>query len=124
MILPLIIQPIVENAFVHGIESSKSNGKIDVHIYCCGEYVYIDVTDNGVGITPEKLKQLDKKLSENNTEGGKSIGLTNVNKRIQMSYGDIYGIKVTSKEGEGTSVRIMLPRYPENTRKGTNNADA
>ncbi|MCI5752343.1 MAG: histidine kinase [Oscillospiraceae bacterium] len=124
MILPLIIQPVVENAFVHGIESSKSNGKIDVHIYCCGEYVYIDVTDNGVGITPEKLKQLDKKLSENNTEGGKSIGLTNVNKRIQMSYGDIYGIKVTSKEGEGTSVRIMLPRYPENTRKGTNNADA
>lgn len=124
MILPLIIQPIVENAFIHGIESSKSNGRIDVHIYYCGEYVYIDVDDNGVGIAPEKLKQIDIKLSENNTESGKSIGLTNVNKRIQMSYGDIYGIKVTSKEGEGTSVRIMLPRCPENSRKGNNNADS
>lgn len=123
MILPLIIQPVVENAFVHGIESSKANGSIDVHIYYCGEYVYIDVSDNGVGITPETLKQLEKKLSENDTESGKSIGLTNVNKRIQMSFGEIYGISVTSKEGEGTSVRIMLPRYPENTRKGNNNAD-
>lgn len=121
-ILPLIIQPIVENAFVHGIESSKTNGRIDVHIYYCGVYVYIDVTDNGQGIPPEKIKQIDKKLTDMDTSDGKSIGLTNVNKRIKMSFGDIYGISVSSKENEGTKVRVMLPRHPDFNRKedGTN----
>lgn len=116
-ILPLIIQPIVENAFVHGIESSVSDGRIDVHIYYVGEYVYIDVIDNGVGIPPEKMKQIDAKLTENNTSDGKSIGLTNVNKRIKMSFGNIYGISIQSREGEGTNVRVMLPRNPEKFRK-------
>lgn len=117
-ILPLVIQPVVENAFVHGIEGLKENGKIDVHIYYCGEYVYVDVRDNGQGITAEKMRQIKEKLVNNDTSSGKSIGLTNVNKRIKMYHGDEYGISLTSEEGKGCMVRIMLPRNSEAIKLG------
>ncbi|MBQ4311696.1 MAG: sensor histidine kinase [Oscillospiraceae bacterium] len=110
MILPLLIQPAVENAFVHGIESSKKNGKITIHCYYDEEFICIDVKDNGQGMSEEKLRELKKKLIINDTSSGKSIGLTNVNKRIKMYFGDAYGLFVYSTEGEGTVVRIALPR--------------
>lgn len=111
MILPLIIQPIVENAFVHGIESSVNDGRIDINVYNGGECVYIDVYDNGTGITPEKMKQINARLSgEITAPDGKNIGLRNVNERIKMSCGSAYGINIQSKEGRGTLVRIMLPK--------------
>ena len=114
-ILPLIIQPIVENAFVHGIEGNKSNGLITVKIFYKGEYVYIDVTDNGQGISEEKLAVLNYKLMENASSNGKSIGVTNVAKRVKLFHGDEYGLTITSTVGKGTRVRIILPR---DTRKG------
>ncbi|MBP1561851.1 MAG: sensor histidine kinase [Oscillospiraceae bacterium] len=110
MVLPLIIQPIVENAFVHGIESSKSNGRISVKIFYRGENVVIEVADNGQGITPERLEELLEKLKKNDTSSGKSIGLTNVNKRIKMYHGESYGLSVETIPGKGTVIRITLPR--------------
>ena len=109
-ILPLIIQPIVENAFAHGIESAKANGKITVNVRYKGDKVEISVSDNGQGMTPEKLNELLLKLKENDTSSGKSIGLTNVNKRIKMYHGDEYGLSIKTAMGEGTSVIIDLPR--------------
>lgn len=111
-ILPLLIQPIVENAFVHGIEGNKSNGRIDIKVYYKGDYVIADVTDNGQGITPEKLKELEEKLEISDTSSGKSIGLTNVCKRIKMYHGEQYGMTIKSKVGEGTTIRLTLPRKP------------
>lgn len=113
-ILPLIIQPIVENAFVHGIESSKSNGKITVSIKYSGENVVIEVEDNGQGIPDDKMSELRWKLEENDTSSGKSIGLTNVNKRIKMFHGEQYGLSFTSQIGKGTRVRITLPKEVKN----------
>lgn len=110
LILPLLIQPIVENAFVHGIESSKANGRIDIKAYYSGEFVFVDVRDNGSGMTPEKLRELERKLEISDTSSGKSIGLTNVHKRIRLYYGDEYGMSVQSTEGKGTTIRIKLPR--------------
>lgn len=114
-ILPLIIQPIVENAFVHGIEGNKSNGLITVKIFYKGEYVYIDITDNGQGISEEKLAMLNYKLMENASSNGKSIGVTNVAKRIKLFHGDEYGLTITSTVGKGTRVRIILPREVKET---------
>lgn len=114
-ILPLIIQPIVENAFVHGIESSKSNGRIDIKICYRSDLVVIDVIDNGQGIPDDKMSELRWKLMENDTSSGKSIGLTNVNKRIKMYHGDKYGLSVSSKVGKGTRIRISLPRNFDET---------
>lgn len=112
MILPLVIQPIVENAFVHGIESCKDNGHIDIRVYYSGDNVIIDVKDNGIGMSNERLCELEEKLRHNDTSSGKSIGLTNVNKRIKMYHGDRYGLSVQTKEGSGTMIRITLPRNP------------
>ncbi len=109
-ILPLIIQPIVENAFVHGVESAKANGKINIKVFYKGENVLIEVSDNGCGIAPEKLRLLLAKLEENDTSSGKSIGLTNVNKRIKMYHGEQYGMSVETALGKGTTIRLTIPR--------------
>lgn len=110
MILPLIIQPVVENAFVHGIESAKSNGRISVKVMYRGDKVEIEVSDNGQGIPDDKLAELLDKLEKNDTSSGKSIGLTNVNKRIKMYHGEEYGLSVKTEEGVGTDICITLPR--------------
>ena len=110
MILPLIIQPVVENAFVHGIESAKSNGKISVKVMYRGDKIEIEVSDNGQGIPDDKLAELLDKLEKNDTSSGKSIGLTNVNKRIKMYHGEEYGLSVKTEEGVGTDICITLPR--------------
>lgn len=109
-ILPLIIQPIVENAFVHGIESSKANGKINIRIFYRGENVQIEVSDNGRGIEPDKMNELLAKLERNDTSSGKSIGLTNVNKRIKMYHGEQYGMSIETVLGRGTTIKITVPR--------------
>lgn len=109
-ILPLIIQPIVENAFVHGIEGAKSNGKINIKVFYKGETVLIEVSDNGSGIEPDRLRMLLAKLEENDTSSGKSIGLTNVNKRIKMYHGEQYGMSVETVLGKGTTIRLTIPR--------------
>ncbi len=109
-ILPLIIQPLVENAFAHGIESAKSNGRIDVNIRYKGEVIEIVVSDNGQGITPERLEEILERLKENDTSSGKSIGLTNVNKRIKMYHGDKYGLSISTAVGKGTAITVTLPR--------------
>ncbi len=113
MILPLLIQPLVENAYVHGVEGSKSKGRIDVSVYYHKDCVYIDVTDNGQGMSPEKLKELEHKLEVSDTSSGKSIGLTNVHKRIRMYHGKRYGMTISSTEGKGTTIRLVLPREPQ-----------
>ena len=110
MVLPLIIQPIVENAFVHGIEGEKANGRITVKVMYKGENVEICVSDNGQGISKKKLAELLEKLERNDTSSGKSIGLTNVNKRIKMYHGEQYGLSVKTAAGKGTDISIILPR--------------
>ena len=110
MVLPLIIQPIVENAFVHGIEGEKANGRITVKVMYKGENVEICVSDNGQGISKAKLAELLEKLERNDTSSGKSIGLTNVNKRIKMYHGEQYGLSVKTAVGKGTDISIILPR--------------
>ncbi|MBQ5316911.1 MAG: sensor histidine kinase [Oscillospiraceae bacterium] len=113
MILPLLIQPLVENAFVHGVEASKGGGKIDIKVYYHNDFVYVDVTDNGQGMNDEKLAELEYKLEVSDTSSGKSIGLTNVHKRIRMYHGDQYGMRIESEEGKGTTIRLVLPRAPK-----------
>ncbi len=109
-ILPLIIQPIVENAFVHGVEGAKANGKINIKVFYKGENVLIEVSDNGCGIEPDRLRLLLAKLEENDTSSGKSIGLTNVNKRIKMYHGEQYGMSIETVLGQGTTIRLTIPR--------------
>ncbi len=107
----LVVQPIVENAIYHGMEYADGDGEILVWAHIEGEDLYIDVTDNGPGMRQE---QVDRPLREDGgpaapSRGGSGIGLRNVHQRIQLTYGEPYGLEIESEPDEGTTIRIHLP---------------
>lgn len=116
MVLPLLIQPLVENSFSHGLEDRLSGGMIYIIINVCDspleenkiqKSLDIIVKDNGCGIPEEKLQQLRENLAIVKQEDtGTSIGIENVNSRIKLYYGNEYGMKIESKTGEGTTVTL------------------
>lgn len=108
MILPLLLQPVVENAFVHGLEEKKEKGTILINLYNEKDNLYINVEDNGIGMNKNELEKLVRSLEMNNDEG-KSIGMKNVNQRIKLHYGNNYGIQIESNVNIGTKVIIILP---------------
>ncbi len=106
------LQPIIENAIIHGIEELADDTTIYVKGIPEDEYCTIEITDNGRGMNEEELEILRKKISgEIVTEGGSgnSIGLKNVQDRIRMEYGDHCGIDVTAMEGCYTKVYVRIP---------------
>ena len=112
--LPLLIQPVVENSFIHGLESTQKGGFIYISISSDDDKnLYITIRDNGVGMSQEKLEELRKKLSTGTVETiNSSIGMVNVNQRIKLFYGEEYGLTITSEIGKGTTVTIHVPIVP------------
>lgn len=108
-IMPLIIQPIVENSVVHGLENMDGNGVIIVDIKRINGFLKISVIDNGLGIDGTKLDYIQKSLNETENDSSKRIGLKNVHQRIKLYYGDDYGLKVSSEPDHGTRIDILLP---------------
>lgn len=107
-IMPLIIQPIVENAFVHGLETKEGEG--DIHIIVeRTDRLRIHVIDNGIGMSEEKQVEIKESLNDFSRLDRSHIGLSNVNQRIKLLYGEEYGICIESKENFGTTVIIELP---------------
>jgi two-component system sensor histidine kinase YesM len=107
----LIIQPIVENACVHGIESISQNKKIEIRIKVIDTQISVSVSDNGMGIDKPRLSEIKNML-----EGGQklidSVGLYNVYQRLYLYYGNNFSIDVQSKKGVGTKFNITIPiRY-------------
>ena len=115
-VLKLILQPLVENALYHGIKNKRRGGTIWVRARRNGkDEVLLEVEDNGIGFTPEKLAQLRAELEDESgdikLESGFGIG--NVNKRIRLYYGKPYGLFVESEYNTGTSVRLVIPAKME-----------
>ena len=111
-ILKLILQPLVENALYHGIKNKRQGGTIIVRAKPKGsDEVQIEVEDDGIGFTPEKLAQLRAELEDDTgdikLESGFGIG--NVNKRIRLYYGKPYGLTVESEYTTGTRVTLVIP---------------
>ena len=113
MIMPLIIQPLVENAFVHGLESRESDGLLQILVFQEEGILYIRVKDNGCGISPEKLMKLGEYLNDFDNLDKAHIGISNVNQRIKLQYGIKYGLDMKSIEGEGTVVTLTMPVVKE-----------
>lgn len=107
-IMPLIIQPLVENAFVHGLEAVDSEGKLTIHVSCDAD-IFICVEDNGCGISDEKLEEITESLNDFETLDRTHIGVCNVNQRIKLQYGEDYGLTIETKEGYGTRVTLKIP---------------
>lgn len=118
-IVKLLIQPMVENAVVHGMENVLDKCLVTIRVYRDRDCLYAEVEDNGTGIGTEQLDELNEKLGQSGEQkmvhevdyvrSHRSIGLENTNARIKLYFGQEYGITITSEEGTGTKVRIRLP---------------
>lgn len=115
-ILKLILQPLVENALYHGIKNKRRGGTISVRAKRKGrDEILLEVEDDGIGFTPEKLTQLRADLNDDSgdikLEGGFGIG--NVNNRIRLYYGKSYGVSIRSEYNTGTCVTLVIPAKTE-----------
>ena len=109
----LTLQPLVENALYHGIKLKRGKGRIEVTGYEDGDCIIIMVSDNGAGMTPERLKELRHALRDGLELG---FGLRVIHKRLQLMFGDEYGVvEIFSTQGEGTKINVKIPKWlPEN----------
>ena len=107
-ILKLILQPIVENSIIHGFDGIDYIGKIKITGRTNGDTVSIIIQDNGLGISEDKLKEL---LKECKPKDGKfsGIGISNVEGRLKLHFGEEYGINIQSTPGKGTITEIRFP---------------
>lgn len=108
MLLPLLIQPLVENSITHGLEGITHPGYIRLNIIKKDDFIEITVQDNGVGIAQADLLKLQEKIMTPSTTSQKNIGLANVNHRAKMFYGDECGLTISSVENVGTSVVLII----------------
>ncbi|MCM0649353.1 sensor histidine kinase [Clostridium swellfunianum] len=106
-VLKLTLQPIVENAIYHGLEVTEDGGTIIVAIHKLNDRLKISVSDDGAGMSKDKLSEIKERL-EGKTKG-QSIGIINVHERIKLYFGDEYGIEIDSILGKGAVVTINFP---------------
>ena len=118
LIPALTMQPLVENAVSHGIASVERVGIILIRAYKKDGLLMLEITDNGIGIEPEKLCEINGKLKKNygqfsfdyiSGEDGHGIGLINVNERIKLNFGTEYHIKVFSRLGHFCKIVCRIP---------------
>ena len=112
LIPKLSIQPLLENAIYHGMEGMYDDGEIIISVYEEEGNIKIDIADNGLGMSEEKLDYImhNKVVS---SKRGSGIGVRNVNERIQLIYGKQYGISIISELDEGTTATITIPKMEE-----------
>ncbi len=102
----LCIQPLVENAVRHGLESAATVGHLRIVAHDRGHECVVEVEDNGVGEDPEKVRRAlagDASLD--------SVGLGNVDARLRATFGDDYGLVVETAPGAGTKVIVRVPKF-------------
>lgn len=102
-----VIQPLVENAIIHGLEQHEMRGEIKIEGEKKDNYFVIFVKDNGKGITHEKLNKINENAKVEKSILG--IGIKNIQERIDYLCGDKYGLIISSQEGKGTIIRLRLP---------------
>ncbi|MGZ7441474.1 sensor histidine kinase [Paenibacillus sp. TH7-28] len=117
-LLKFLLQPLLENAIVHGLSSIDHAGEIRLEARVQGHMLLLSIHDNGNGISKERLIQIREDLSLGNNN--KHIGLSNVKEMIDIHYGPPFGLEMTSNIGYGTTVTLKLPVLKE----GGNDTDA
>lgn len=112
LIPKLSIQSLLENAIYHGMEGMYEDGEIIISVYEEEDTIKIDVADNGLGMTEDKLEYIMNHQVVSSKRGS-GIGVRNVHERIQLIYGKQYGITITSELDEGTTATITIPKMEE-----------
>jgi two-component system sensor histidine kinase YesM len=103
-----ILQPLVENAIIHGMEMKLDQGQIIIHGFFEGNKLIINVRDNGNGIDPVRLAQIRTSLKKSEDDTSIGIGLLNVHQRIQLYYGSEFGLSIESILGQGTELTLTI----------------
>ncbi|MGO4272692.1 sensor histidine kinase, partial [Paenibacillus sp. TAF58] len=109
MITPLIVQPLIENAVIHGLEHIEDNGILKVHATIESHHLRIEVIDNGVGFSESRLMEITESMSDAQDKQEHRIGMRNVHQRLKLMYGDTYGLTIISNEGKGTHIYFSIP---------------
>lgn len=107
-----ILQPVVENAILHGLELKEDQGLLKIYAQTAGDDLEIVIEDNGLGMEQNALENIQaiiEKGKEGESGADQRIGLLNVHQRLKLYYGEQYGIKISSVLNAGTKVIIMLP---------------
>lgn len=104
----LSIQPVIENSLTHGIIPAGRKCTLRISAYVSGSDVYVAVCDNGTGIEPDRLAELNGRFISDDSSPEGSIGLINVNKRLKLYFGDEYHITIESEKDKYTSVTLRF----------------
>lgn len=107
----MIIQPLVENSIYHGLKLKKQKGIININILSKGDYIIIEVIDNGLGMDYEKLATTRNNLYH--SIESEHYGLYNINERLKLTFRDKYSIHIYSEFEKGTKVSLKLPKISE-----------
>lgn len=112
--IKFILQPIVENSVEHGFSRFRGKGKIVIEIKKRNESICFIVTDNGRGMSRERLSELNEGLIKNEFPIKKNIAILNVHQRIRLVFGEEYGVKILKSDENGTAVKMTIPsEFPE-----------
>ena len=110
MIPKLTLQPLVENAILHGVRMEDKNGMITVIAHRRDGDVCIRIEDNGVGMTREHIREI---MNTRVSSGRVHLGVRNVYERIRLYFGEDYGLSINSAPGEGTQITLLIPVLEE-----------
>ena len=116
LVLPFVLQPFVENAYVHAMEEMEEGGDIRIGIEITDQILFY-VEDNGKGMDPDEIEELMSSMNDYKNLDRTHIGIANVNQRIRLRFGEEYGVQFQSVRGEGTRVEIRMPLL-EDEKKG------
>ena len=101
-----MLQPLVENSIVHGVRLCDRQGYIKVKIFARGNMVIFRVVDNGIGMTAEEIQEFQERIQKVNV---RHIGMSNVNSRLKIYYGEESAIHVRSRKNRGCVVEFRIP---------------
>lgn len=110
-IIKLVLQPLIENAIYHGLKYKESKGLLLLRGYEKERDIFFEICDDGVGMDREALEHIFEKHTVNYRSNG--VGVYNVQKRIQLTYGAEYGISYESVKGQGTKAVVKIPKERE-----------
>ncbi len=108
-VIKMILQPVVENAIKYGIKPFGDGGSLRIRASHVGETIRIFVSDSGFGLSQEETEEINREINRQVIKESDHIGLSNVNQRISIMFGDAYGVVVRSKINEGTTVELTVP---------------
>ncbi len=107
--VPLIIQPVVENAIQHGIESQQGAHRVAIDVRLTEAAIAIQVCDDGKGLAPDEIRSLESRIASTiSPEGTEGVGLWNINRRLKNTYGEPSGLQFFINDWGGLSVLLLI----------------